>query len=223
MAAASFAFQDTLARETGWICQAAASNILLVTTKLTTREIKQALKIGKGSPLLLALAVTSFHMRKLHKDLPKTFRYRSHEEFFIKHGKLYHPRKFPKRCQLWRGKPKECLYNALLFAVMYPELDYVEGYALHADTRIDHPVEHAWCVDAKGNVIDPTWHEKVGREYFGVAMDKWLLAEQHQNKLPFGLMFNWKLLEDVMCGKAKGWKKMLAKRPDAKPNGKLPS
>ena len=190
--------------------------------KRTPREIQQAKRIGKGSPLVLFLVDASLYYRKRNQALPREYRYRSHEEFFLKHGRLYHPRQFPKRCQLWRGKPKECLYNALLLAVMYPDFDYVEGYALHADVRINRPVEHAWCVDGKGNVIDPTWHEKVGREYFGVALDKRILDKQHQGKQPFGLMFNWKLLEDVMCGKAKGWKKMLVKRKvGCNPKGEL--
>jgi hypothetical protein len=185
-----------------------------VTDKLTDKECRQAQRIGQGSPLVTSIALASMQLRKLNRNIPKEFRYRSREEFFLKHGRLYHPRKFPAKYRLLKGPPKACLYNALLLAFIY-ELDYVEGYAMHADVRLDHPVEHAWCVDAKGNVIDPTWHEKVGREYFGVAMDRLVLTEQHQKGEPFGLMFNWKLLQDVMCGKAKDWRKMLAKPKDA--------
>jgi hypothetical protein len=186
-----------------------------VNDKITDRGCRQAHRIGQGSPLVTSIALASIQLRKMHTHLPKEFRYRSHEEFFLKHGRLYHPRKFPAKFRLLKGPPKACLYNAILLALCHPELDYVEGYALHADARLNHPIEHAWCVDAKGNVIDPTWHEEVAREYFGLALDKWAMNEQHKKGEPFGLMFNWKLLQDVMCGKAKDWRTMLAKRKDA--------
>ena len=219
-----FGFSGSPRTGNGWICPSTTSNIRPVNEiKLTDREMQQAKRIGKGSPLAEALAANGFFLRKFNKDLPKEIRYRSHEEFVVKFGRTYTPRPFPAKYRKWEGEPQACLYNAADLALAFPDLEYAEGFALHADPRIDYPVEHAWCVDPKGNVIDPTWHEKVGREYFGVALDKWLLAEQHQSKLPFGLMFNWNLLEDVMCGKAKGWKKMLAKRPVASPKGKVPS
>jgi hypothetical protein len=46
-----------------------------------------------------------------------------------------------------------------------PELIYVEGYALGVI-----PVEHAWCSDANGNVIDNTWIKRPGADYFGVPI-----------------------------------------------------
>ena len=224
MAAVSLAFQDALTRETGWICPPTTSNIHPVNEiKLTDREMQQAKRIGKGSPLAEALAANGFFLRKFNKDLPKEVRYRSHEEFIVKFGRTYTPRPFPAKYRKWEGEPQACLYNAADLALAFPDLEYAEGFALHADPRIDYPVEHAWCVDPDGNVIDPTWHVKVGREYFGLAMDKDILREQHQRNFPFGLIFNPQFFDDVASGKTKGWKRVLAKQKAADPKGNLPS
>ena len=51
-----------------------------------------------------------------------------------------------------RGTPKECYTNATHLALENPELTYVEGKAYIFGIAIDH----AWCVDGRGNVIDPT-------------------------------------------------------------------
>ena len=49
------------------------------------------------------------------------------------------------------GIPKQCYMNA--FKLMETDnLTYVEGYC-HTGIL---PIEHTWCVDSKGNVIDPT-------------------------------------------------------------------
>jgi len=66
--------------------------------------------------------------------------------------------------------PKMCYQNAgsvaLGFHGDYPELTYVEGYAIPADVGI--PLQHAWLVDKDGNVIDRTWRDGVA--YFGIPI-----------------------------------------------------
>jgi hypothetical protein len=58
----------------------------------------------------------------------------------------------PKPRGVKYGKKRECFRNALHLAMARPDLTYVEGIACwHI------PTAHAWCVDAKGRVIDPTW------------------------------------------------------------------
>jgi hypothetical protein len=43
------------------------------------------------------------------------------------------------------------------------DLIYVEGFAVGV-----FPTLHGWCVDDAGNVIDPTWPDGRGKEYYGV-------------------------------------------------------
>jgi len=64
-----------------------------------------------------------------------------------------------------RAERNQCYANATHLALYNKDLTYVEGYvAIHGV-----PIEHAWCVDADGVVVDPTI-EDVGQVvgYFGV-------------------------------------------------------
>lgn len=185
-----------------------------MTDELTSRERKQVARLSRGNELIESIAIASLQLRKLGTDIPREYRYRSYEEFFLKHGRLYRPQPFPPKYRKWRGKPQACLYNALELALSCPELEYVEGYALHMDASIPVPMDHSWCVDADGNVVDPTWYKTVGRDYFGLALDKWLLTERHEKGEPFGLMFNEELFLDVASGK-QDWRKWLARGSDA--------
>jgi hypothetical protein len=71
------------------------------------------------------------------------------------------------------GIPKACYYNAYHLARRRARLRYVEGFALSVI-----PMEHAWCVDEQGRIVDPTWGEdfnliegKRPVDYFGMAFD----------------------------------------------------
>lgn len=55
-----------------------------------------------------------------------------------------------------RGVPKECFRNALHLAAEN-ELLYAEGFATHGKLA-GFPIEHAWCVDSEGDVVDNTWN-----------------------------------------------------------------
>ena len=66
-----------------------------------------------------------------------------------------------------REEPGACFMNATHRAVFDSRLTYVEGYI----TCHGVPIQHAWCVDAEGFVIDPTIKDNDdGRiaNYFGV-------------------------------------------------------
>lgn len=57
---------------------------------------------------------------------------------------------------------KECYKNAFLLADENPDkYIYCEGVACSVI-----PMHHAWCVDERGNVFDPTWKE--GSHYVGI-------------------------------------------------------
>lgn len=53
------------------------------------------------------------------------------------------------------GLKGECFQNALALARDRPTLRYYEGKADPGDGSGEHT--HAWCADADGAVIDPTW------------------------------------------------------------------
>ncbi|MEU0900054.1 hypothetical protein [Streptomyces massasporeus] len=62
-----------------------------------------------------------------------------------------------------------CYSNAARYAYEHRHtgLVYAEGYAL--PDGVDFPLAHAWCVRPDGTAVDPTWADKPGRAYIGVA------------------------------------------------------
>jgi hypothetical protein len=103
---------------------------------------------------------------------------------FEQFGRAWRPARLPPCVK--RGAAHRCFYNALLLASQQPDLSYVEG---HADF-----VEHAWCVNAKGHVLDPTWPEALGphaKDYFGVAFDTtWVFKKRFIRRK---VMKRWKM------------------------------
>ena len=51
-----------------------------------------------------------------------------------------------------RGTPRACFMNAAMLAFENPALTYVEGKI----SCCLIPIDHAWCVDQSGIVVDPT-------------------------------------------------------------------
>lgn len=76
-----------------------------------------------------------------------------------------------------RGRAKECLVNAGKLALAHPEkFTYCEGWAQMPCFGLT--TYHAWCLDRKGNVVDPTWEHQKGSEYLGVPIKTSALQEQ---------------------------------------------
>jgi hypothetical protein len=67
-----------------------------------------------------------------------------------------------------RGTVHQCYANAGRLATDNHSLTYVEGYLLMHGV----PLEHAWCVDAKGHVIEPTITERGVGGYFGIPIKR---------------------------------------------------
>ena len=86
------------------------------------------------------------------------FKYRSIYHFLIEHGQFFKPPKEPYKKAM---KKKQCYYNAYQTVLEIPFVQYAEGIAWSII-----PTMHAWTVDSKGYVIDPTWDN--GISYFGV-------------------------------------------------------
>jgi hypothetical protein len=73
------------------------------------------------------------------------------------------------------GKPQECHKNAFDTVMMcpQPELYYCEGFGTYTEARM--PIYHAWLVNERGEIIDPTWHKPesfIEPAYIGVVFDR---------------------------------------------------
>ena len=92
-------------------------------------------------------------------------------EFVLHHGVVHKPQRLPKKYK--RGEQHQCFMNASHLVLDNPKLTYVEGFAGHVI-----PVHHAWCIDKRGKVIDPTWDYPELCEYVGVEIPTVLLARE---------------------------------------------
>lgn len=68
------------------------------------------------------------------------------------------------------GELKECFANAQSLASLFDDkYRYAEGWAVLGHTPM--PLLHAWCLNARGLVVDPTWCGRGKAWYFGVEID----------------------------------------------------
>jgi hypothetical protein len=87
------------------------------------------------------------------------------QRFILITGQPFRAQPLPARYR--RAKPRECFGNAIALAKRSKgRLVYVEGYAMR-DKLPGLLVHHAWCVDERGDVIDPTWADPEAASYFG--------------------------------------------------------
>lgn len=109
--------------------------------------------------------------------------------FVHRYGRFYEPQKLPRKYK--RGRVKECFGNCFYLQLEHPGLVYVEGFAVSSTTRKSAPL-HAWCVDSKSRVVDPTWAE-IGHAYFGVPFRADYLLEviKKRDAKYFGLIDDW--------------------------------
>ena len=107
-------------------------------------------------------------------------------KFLLDHGVEYRhgPGSFTGR----RAEPKACFQNATLLMLEQPDLTYVEGkvsvYGL--------PIDHAWCVDPDGLVIDPTLVgdsdlSRLGG-YFGIPFERDYVLKACKTNKVYGLL-----------------------------------
>ena len=87
----------------------------------------------------------------------------------LKLGRSFTPQPRPKGIR-W-GQRQRCYENAFGLLADHPAFTYCEGFVLTADIPI--PVEHAWCIDEVGRIVDNTLRD-TGIAYFGIPFDsKW--------------------------------------------------
>lgn len=104
---------------------------------------------------------------------------------------------------------KLCFQNALKYADRHGLL-YAEGYGLPGEllaAGFVFPVEHAWCVDLSGNVVDPTWSAPENSCYLGIEFGPREVWARVKAKGTFGMfqagsagIDDLKFMESVMPG-----------------------
>lgn len=115
---------------------------------------------------ILRYLVLVRNMKRTGYTVPEDWLYSGQEDTILRHGRVF-KRLGPTKPDFDPvfTEPKACYSNACLLANADESLTYVEGYAM-PDGLI--PVHHAWLVDAKGVVHDPTWDFKRGVGYVGI-------------------------------------------------------
>jgi hypothetical protein len=124
---------------------------------------------------------------------PEGWKFKCTEDFVLFYGRSM---KRNKNNGVKCGEPKQCFDNAFRLAGTNPLLTYCEGYA--TTSKLPFPVEHAWCVNKKGEVIDPTW--KDGKDYFGVEIPFSLASEIIIKQKQHGVIDSWKLGFPLLSG-----------------------
>lgn len=115
-----------------------------------------------------------------------------HASALLKHGRFFRPRQ-RKIDWLRLGPKRACFNNATAYAVARNDVFYAEGYAI--EPGLPFPVQHAWLVDAAGEVVDPTWDDTHEHVYFGIAFKRSFVAETlARNNSEPGILVNLHLL-----------------------------
>ncbi|RUT06466.1 hypothetical protein DSM106972_027230 [Dulcicalothrix desertica PCC 7102] len=94
------------------------------------------------------------------------YKYKSMEKLILEVGKPYLT--IAKNSKL-KGTPKNCYENCFNIIKKRPNLTYCEGYA--TDDEVSLIFTHAWLINGKGEVIDPTWRDPSNPAYFGAAFN----------------------------------------------------
>lgn len=113
----------------------------------------------------------------------------AYERFVLRYGHLFNgDGTIPS--DVTRGQMGQCFGNAALLALARPdEFVYTEGYAMFRDIL---PMQHAWCTDRAGNVVDPTWTTQT--EYYGVLIKHKYVATRPGLSMIDDWHNDWKLI-----------------------------
>lgn len=111
------------------------------------------------------------------------------KEFVLKNGQ-YFKSIAPLPPDIKLGRMKECFGNALFLAAL-GKYYYCEGYA--SFDGINTSGMHAWVVNKKYEVIDPTW-DGYGHDYYGIIFKySYVISQMSKDgKISFiSLIDNW--------------------------------
>lgn len=139
--------------------------------------------MGSATPVSDADTILTTNMRKMDGMMSHPGR-SSNYGLTLEHGRYFTPAERPK--DIPKMENKACYENASLLALRRPDLTYVEGFATIPLVE-GMPFAHAWLVDHKGTVIDPTW-EAPGTSYFGIPFTTEYLQETLLRNKVYGML-----------------------------------
>jgi len=113
------------------------------------------------------------------------------EDFVLRNGR-YMGNMSPLPNGVRRGSLGNCFKNAFELA-LEKNWTYCEGYAVAVI-----PISHAWVLDDKGNVIDPTWKE--GTDYFGVEIPLSYATKTILRREAYGVIDAWEIGYPLLKG-----------------------
>jgi len=115
--------------------------------------------------LLTILRAEADLIDRLNKN--SDFRYKSIQRLILENGQPFLERVLPSP---FRGESGQCFQNCFEAMQEHEGLWYCEGFA--TDDNLSLAISHAWLVNDRGLVIDPTWDDRtVGCTYFGVVFN----------------------------------------------------
>jgi hypothetical protein len=115
-------------------------------------------------------------------------------KFIAENGREFKPIEFDPRYQQFKGKMKDCFYNAYRMAQI-TGLDYVEGFA---DSIV--PTLHAWVTDGT-HAIDPTWPYNINNQYVGVVLPFSYVNKIVMERKAYGVLDSWEIGSPLISGK----------------------
>ena len=82
------------------------------------------------------------------------WRYKSNQRLILKNGISFEKKVKPS----FKGEPKQCYQNCFKGLLRFPTLHYCEGFIAYKDLPMSFA--HAWLINDKGQVIEPTLLKK---------------------------------------------------------------
>ncbi|MBV8885910.1 MAG: hypothetical protein JO235_18210 [Chroococcidiopsidaceae cyanobacterium CP_BM_RX_35] len=135
--------------------------------------------------LLTSLKQEADLIDKISQNL--VFRYKSSQRLILETGIPFLTRVEPTPFQ---GEAKQCFQNCFTALEKYPKLHYCEGFAMNGMLPV--AISHAWLVNAKLEVIDPTWYEEKSLEctYFGAVFEREFVLDFFMKIKRYGILEN---------------------------------
>jgi hypothetical protein len=109
------------------------------------------------------------------------------------------------------AKPRRCFENAATLALADNTLTYVEGYG--CTEHVGLAMHHAWVVDPRGTVLDPTWRDGVG--YCGLPFKQEALKGIVLNSKVWGVFDGLRVPQWVLTDSDRWLADVVGRRPGA--------
>jgi len=123
-------------------------------------------------------------LKKYLLSVKKITTQKTYESIVLKYGRAFEAPAHPRPKGIRKGSNKHCFMNS--YRLTKQGYRYVEGFAI-ANIGVQFPIQHAWVVDDKDNVIETTWAES-GLEYYGIIFDREFVNKVMLELKVYGIM-----------------------------------